>query len=107
MSALAIEVTRDAADRDGGEIRESLLGTSLPAAIARGRAELDAHHRPRDRVTLHLDYRADLAPGDLIDVLEPQGGHHWRAIILGIDHTWDGDTATTTLDLSRPREARA
>ena len=40
--AVTIEVYRGAGDWPGAEIREPLLGESLEAALARGRAALDA-----------------------------------------------------------------
>ena len=101
--SIAIEVIRDAGDRDGGEIIEPLLGSNLTAALARGRAELDAHALPRDRITIELDMIDTDWLGRLVEIIEPAGGAPWRAMVIGVGHTWDGRTATTQLELSRPR----
>jgi hypothetical protein len=100
---VTIEVIRGAGTRDGGEILAPLLGDSLQAALARGRAELDANAHARDRVGLVLDYRPDLALGQRLSVADPELGAVWQGDIVGIEHDWDGDVAETRLTLDRPR----
>jgi hypothetical protein len=100
--SLTIEVYRGAGDRPGDEIREPLLGDSLPAALARGGAELDERAHPWERVTLEMDLRQDLALGDLVRVDDPVQGATWTGRIIGIRHADDGATMTTTLDVRRP-----
>ena len=100
--AVTIEVYRGAGDRPGAEIREPLLGESLEAALARGRAELDANAHGWERVSLEADYRLDLALGDLVEVDDPLQGMAWRGQIVGIAHRFAGGAPTTTLDVRRP-----
>ncbi len=101
---ITIEVLRGAGTRDGGEVSEALLGDSLVAALARGRAELDAHAYTRDRIALTIDYRADLLPGDRIAVADPDLGALWQGTVLGVEHSWDGSVAETVLSVDRARE---
>ncbi len=101
--AVTIEVIRGSGERDGGEILAPLLGDSLQAAIARGRAELDTHAHARDRVGLTLDYRPDLMLGQRLGVADPELGAVWQGDVVGVEHVWDGDVAETRLTLDRPR----
>jgi len=100
--AVAIEVYRGAGDWPGAEIREPLLGESLEAALARGRAELDANAHGWERVSLEIDYRTDLALGDLIEVDDPLQGAAWRGCVVGIAHRVQEGAPTTTLNVRRP-----
>jgi hypothetical protein len=100
--SLTVEVYRNAGTRPGDEIREPLLGDSLAAALARGRAELDERAHAWERVTLELDLRQDLTLGDLVRVDDPVQGATWTGRIIGIRHADDGATLTTTLDVRRP-----
>lgn len=100
--AVTIEVYRHAGDWPGAEIREPLLGESLEAALARGRAELDANAHGWERVSLEADYRLDLALGDLVEVDDPLQGAPWRGQVVGIAHRFTGGAVTTTLNVRRP-----
>lgn len=100
--AVTVEVYRGAGDRPGAEIREPLIGDSLVAALARGRAELDANAHGWERVGLEAEYRPDLARGDLVEVDDPLLGRPWRGLVVGITHKLDGGAASTTLDVRRP-----
>lgn len=102
---ITIEVLRGAGTRDGGEVSEALLGDSLVAALARGRAELDAHACNRDRISLTIDYRADLLPGARIAVNDPELGALWQGTVVGVAHSWDGSVAQTVLTVDRTRTA--
>jgi hypothetical protein len=101
---IAIEVVRGSGSRSGGEILEPLLGDSLQAALARGRAELDASAHARDRVALDLDYRPELMLGQRVDVSDPELGAVWQGEIVGVQHLWDGSIAETRITVDRPRE---
>jgi hypothetical protein len=101
---VTIEAIRGDGARDGGEILEPLLGDSLQAAIARGRAELDAAAHARDRLRLTLDYRPDLTLGQRIDIADPELGAVWQGEVVGLNHVWDGAVAETIATIDRPRE---
>jgi len=99
---VTVEVMRGAGARDGGEILAPLLGDSLPAAIARGRAELDANAHARDRVRLLLDYTPGLRLGQRVAVADPDLGAVWQGDVVGLEHRWTGQLAETQLDVDRP-----
>lgn len=101
--AVTIEVTRGAGARDGGEILEPLLGDSLDAAIARGRAELDAHAHDLDRIEIELEYSPAWAVGVRVTVTDPELGAAWQGDIVGVDHGWSATGALTRLTLERAR----
>lgn len=98
--SLLIEVYRDAGDRTGDPIHEPLLGESLSAALARGRAELDAHAHARVTTTMELVApRLDLLPGALVEVSDPAQGASWRGLITAVAHSMAQGAAPTTLTL--------
>jgi len=101
---VTVEVIRGDGSRDGGEVLEPLLGASLQAAIARGRAELDANAHPRDRLTLTIDYSPALHLGQRISVADPELGAIWQGDIVGLQHNWPGNVAETILTIDRPRD---
>lgn len=102
---LAISVYRYGGDRDGGEISEPLLGESLVAALARGRAELDATAASRRTVTLDVAFSAAYRLGALVELDDPIVGVPWRGKITGIAHQdtagGDGGVLMTTLTVER------
>lgn len=100
--AVQIEVYRGAGDRPGGEIHEELLGESLPAALARGLAELDANATPWERVELEMAYRPDLAMGAIVSVIDPVQGESWRGKITALSHSSDGLEVITRASVRRP-----
>jgi hypothetical protein len=100
---ITIEVLRGEGARDGGEIRDPLLGDSLPAALARGRAELDTAAHASDRVVVSLDYRPDLMLGQRVEVSDAELGATWQGDLVGLLHTWDGRIAETRAEIDRPR----
>jgi hypothetical protein len=101
---VCIEVKRGAGDRDGGEIMEPLLGDSLPAALARGRAALDQTACAFDRVSLSLDYAPGLYVGHRVQVADPDMGETWQGMIVGVAHAFDGQSSETQLEVERARE---
>lgn len=104
--SVTIEVIRGAGGRPGGEIREPLLGSSRQAAIARGRAELDATATQKISTTLALVWpRLDLSLGDLVRVADPSQGQAWTGKITGIAHDGSSGAVPTTLTVERPMEA--
>lgn len=100
---IAVEVYRNAGDHIGEDVQEALLGDSLPAALARGRAELDAQAHPKVLVTLELPYRADLGLGDLLAVSDPDQGPDWRGQVVGVTHSHEIEppASITTLSVER------
>lgn len=104
--SVCIEVYRGAGDRPGDEIREALLHHSRAAAVARGRAELDAHAHPRLSTTLDLVApRLDLMLGDLIEVNDAAQGVPWRGKIVGIKHSCAVGDIPTVLTIERAIDA--
>jgi len=101
---VTIEVLRGEGASDGGEILDPLLGDSLQAAIARGRAELDAAAHPRDRLTLTLDFSPELLIGQRISIADPELGAVLQGDIVGVEHRWPGSIAETVLTIDRPRD---
>lgn len=65
----AIEVYRAAGDRRGEPVIEPLL--SNDALIHRGRAEMDAHAHPLNRITLSLVFRPGVRLGQLVTAPDP------------------------------------
>jgi hypothetical protein len=101
---ITVEVIRGAGDADGGEILEPLLGDSLEAALARGRAELDQHAHGHDRVAvITTTYRPELLLGVRLAVADPDLGAVWYGTVVGVEHLWDGTLAETRLTIDRAR----
>lgn len=102
-----IVVQRGEADRPKADIVEPLLAT-IPAALARGRTELD-NGELADTVSL------DIAPGDVrlgetVGMTDPVTGR-WLGKITSIQHSLDTDdngnvTLETSLELQVPRASR-
>lgn len=102
--SVTIEVYRHGGERPGSEIREPLLGESLDAALARGRAALDAQAHPMQTTVLELTApRLDLRLGDLIEVSDAEQGASWRGQISGIRHSLAPGDPPTTITLERPQ----
>ena len=75
---ITIEVLRGSGDRPGGEISEPLIGNSREAAIARGRAELDATAQQIISTTQALlRPRLDIHHGGLVRMSVPAQGAAW------------------------------
>lgn len=101
--AIAIEVYRGVGDRRGEDVHEPLLGGSLPAALERGRNELDARASLMQTTRLELAAaRPDLRLGDLVQVADADQGPTWRGKIVGIAHSLAPGEAPTVLTVERP-----
>lgn len=96
-----ITVQRGAADRPGPDIQEPLLANE-GAALARGRAELNAGTE-HDTIRVVCKYQPALAVGDLVRISDSWQGTAYVALVTGITHTAGGGTVLTELDLWRPR----
>jgi len=105
VSVVTIEVYRGAGDRPGDDVADPLIG-SLPCALARGRAEMDAHAHQRTRVDATAVLLPGARPGLLARMLAPDGG--WAGKLVSVQHrltVGDGGavTAATTLQIERLR----
>jgi len=100
--SVTVEVYRSAGDRPGDEIREALIGESLEAALARGRAALDTEAHGWERVNVETEHDLRYRLGELVEVDDPLQGVPWHGAIVGIAHRFSGGAAVTTLDVRRP-----
>ncbi|WP_295440928.1 hypothetical protein [uncultured Thiodictyon sp.] len=98
---ITIEVLRGTGDQSGAEVSDALLGSSIDAALARGRAELDARAHARARVQLTIDYDPAILLGMRIAVTDPEMGETWQGSIIGLAHVWVGVAAETRLTVDR------
>lgn len=101
---VSIEVYRGAGENRGDDIVEPLLGDSVVAALARGRAEMDDSARPRSSVTLTTPFLPHARSGLLVEVPDPLSGTTWRGRIVGVQHKIDPPTRITELRVERPRD---
>ena len=95
-----IVVQRAAGDRPGSDIVDPLLG-SVPAALSRGRAEIDAAH-PVRKLRLTTTFQGDLRLGQLIDVQDSLRGQISRGKLVGIEHIAADGMLLSHLDLEIP-----
>lgn len=93
-------VQRGAGNRPGQDIFEPLL-SSVPAAVARGRSEIDVHS-DLQTVSLSIVYRSGLEKGQLVEVHDDFTGEVWRGKIVGVQHTVVEDEISTELTILRP-----
>ena len=101
---ISIIVERAPADRTGADIVDPLL-TSEPAALERGRNEIDAQCSDRVVVNASGPHRRWINPGTLV---EYHGQRNiWRGILTrcAITITRDGDNFTADRALEMEREA--
>lgn len=100
---VTIEVYRGTGDRPGDEISDALIGDSIEAALARGRAELDASAHRFQITTIELVRpRFDLRLGDLIAVSSAAQTAILRGKVVGVRHAPKGGEAPTTLTVEHP-----
>jgi hypothetical protein len=95
-----IIVIRGQGDRPGDDITEPFLAT-VQAALARGRAELDARSDVARTVRLTTLYRSGVRLGQLAEVYDALQGMAWRGKITGITHHFSGSQLITDLDIER------
>lgn len=103
-----IVVQRGEADRPGTDIAEPLLAT-VPAALARGAAELDSGE-PADKISLTIAAR-DVRLGETVTLADPVAGR-WAGKVSGVTHSFEIDEEgnikmDTQLDVEVPRASRA
>lgn len=95
-----ILVQRGNGDIAGSPVVDPLI-SSVPVAIARGRAEIDAQQSVRKlRLVTRFDGR--LRPGLLVDVVDGISGFCRRGKIVGVEHVADGLGLSTRLDVEAP-----
>ncbi len=97
---MIIEVYRGDGQREGSPITEPLL--SDEALIQRGIAEMDAHAQAMNQVELSVVFRPGLRLGQLVEVSDPTMATPYRAKIIGIQITLNGDDIDTRLTLEQP-----
>lgn len=105
--SVSVEVYRGAGARAGADIVEPLLGQSISAALARGRAELDARAHPKVSTDIEVGYRADLRCGDLLAVLDADQGSEWRGQIVAVSHRHKIDPPVSITKITVERIAHA
>jgi len=101
---MKIIVSRPPADRPGPDIVEALL-TSEPAAIARGRREIDHSTALRSIESGNCPLLPAMATGSLISVTTARGSYRGKLTLWAttIDISEDGGdfTATTAVTIER------
>jgi len=95
-----ILVQRGNGDIAGSPVVDPLI-SSIPVAIARGRAEIDAQQSVR-KLRLVTSFDARVRPGLLVDVVDGTSGICRRGKIVGVEHVADGQTVSTRLDVEVP-----
>lgn len=97
---ISIVVQRGEGDLPGEDIVEPLL-TSIPAALSRGRAELDAGE-DAGRVSIECRYQVTARPGQLIRIVDARQGESWLGQIVAVTHDPIPGGAVTRLEIRRP-----
>ena len=103
---MQIVVKRGAGTHPGEEIVDPLLST-VPAALSRGRAELDRQGSGAQDVTLRVPFVAGRRLGQVEAVHDIQSGKVYRGKIVGLRHHGRGGerpAAWTELTLETPSE---
>ena len=98
--AIDIIVQRPPGNRQGPDIIDPLLST-IPAAVARGRAEINANSGLQE-VEMEVRFRSGLRLGQLVEVQDSLLNRTWRGKITGIRHVSTGGTVTTQLTVLKP-----
>lgn len=101
---ISIIVERSPADRTGADIVDPLL-TSEPAALERGRNEIDAQCSDRSIVTATGPHRRWIKPGTLVEYHGQRSTWRGNIIRCAITITRDGDNFTADRALEMEREA--
>lgn len=102
MSVISIRCVRgDGLHREPDAIISNLLA-EVPAALQRGRNELDEKAHGNQVVTMSIRFRPGLLLGQVVKVNESLFGDAWYAKITGIKHTVSNAKLTTELTLLKP-----
>lgn len=102
MPTVDIFVVRYDGDVRGPDIIEPLL-TTVAAATARGRNELDANATPYQTVTIQVDFEPGIRLGQMYLVEDYVTGLNWYGKITGIHHTVAMPVVTTDITLQKPQ----
>lgn len=97
---LDITVQREAGDVPGTDLVEPLLG-SVPAALSRGRAEIDTAHSVY-KLKLTTTFQGVVRLGQLVDVEDSLRGQISRGKVVGIEHVAAEGALLSHLDLEVP-----
>lgn len=97
-----IYVQRGAGDKQGPDIVDSLL-TTIPAAQARGRHEINAGTSV-DVIQLRASYRTGVEVGDLVEVHDALQGKTWRGKVVDLSHNIQRTQLWTQLTIERVPE---
>jgi hypothetical protein len=99
---MRIEVYRYAGDSRGADVVEPMLAT-LPALLARGRAELNTKAATFVETSVDVVPRVGLRVGQLVDVPNLTGGGAWRGKIVGVSVSADAaGNLDYSLNVERP-----
>ena len=101
---ISIVVERAPADRVGEDIVDPLL-TSEPAALERGRNEIDGQCSERVIVSINGPHRRWIQPGKLVEYHGQRSTWRGQVTQCAITITRDGDTFTADRALEMEREA--
>jgi hypothetical protein len=96
-----LTVIRGAGAHPGEDIVDPLV-TTVPCALSRGRAELDARASGATLVTITTAYVAGRRLGQLIEAHDVESGVVYRGKIVGLAHRLESPARTTEVTLERP-----
>lgn len=96
-----IFVQRGAGDYRGEDIVDPLL-SALEPALDRGRAELDSTSVLQQPIQVTTKFRTGVRLGQLAEFHDSLQGVSWKGKITGIQHSIQGSTVTTVLEVIRP-----
>lgn len=82
--SLDLFVERGAGDRRGEDIIEPLLGGSVPAALARGRNELDNQASSPQSVSVECVFRTGMRVGQHVRFYDFDSGEAWDGKITSL-----------------------
>jgi len=84
-----IDAARHTGTRRAEDLVDPLIG-SIPCAVSRARAELDAHAQRITSITLSVVPNANYRTGQLIEIRDANQGKTWKGKITSIRHRWSG-----------------
>jgi hypothetical protein len=97
-----ITVIRGNGDIAGDDIQSPILCSAIIARTV-GRVTIDTS-TPASEIAIEANYRPDIMPGDLVEVMEESGT--WRAQVLSISHRMSHPSgrARTEVKLWKPAQ---